>query len=220
MGPSVPIASPRVGTVAAAAVGVLSLAYVAVLSAGLLTLPSPTEQIRDPWFTLMEVLIIAISPAMVAFSAALCERAAPSRKSIGLLSVVFMCMCAVVTCSVHFAILTLSRDPTFSAEFWSRQVFAFTWPSVAYALDILAWDIFFPLAALFAAPCVQGAGLAGTVRGLLYASALLAFFGLLGVPSANMNVRNIGIIGYSVLFPVAAVLWAVLLHRAQGQGAD
>ncbi len=212
-------ASPRMGVVAGTGVAILCLAYAVVLSVGLLTLPSPDQQIQDPWFTLMEVLILAISPAMVIFTVALHAWVPPSRRSLALLSVVFMGMCAVVTCSVHFAVLFLSREPAFAADMWSRLFFSFTWPSVAYALDILAWDVFFPLAALFAALCVRGTGLAGLIRGLLFASAGLTFFGLLGVPLANMNIRNVGIIGYAVLFPIAAAFSAVVFHRAGGQSA-
>ena len=46
-------------------------------------------------------------------------------------------------------------------------------------------------------------------------SVLLAFIGLAGIPLENMNIRNIGIIGYVVLFPVAAVLLALLSRRQQ-----
>jgi hypothetical protein len=210
---------PLLGVVTGTAVAVLCLAYAVVLSVGLLTLPSSDQQIQDPWFTIMELLIIGIAPVMLAFTVALHAWVPPSRKAIALLSVVFMSMCAVVTCSVHFAVLFLSREPAFTADVWARLVFSFTWPSVAYALDILAWDVFFPLAALFSALCIQGAGLAGLVRGLLLASAGFALFGLLGVPLANMSVRNIGIVGYAVLFPTAAALSAVVFYRAGGQSA-
>lgn len=211
--------SPRLGVVAGSAVAVLCLAYAVVLSVGLLALPSPDQQIQDPWFTIMELLIIGIAPAMVAFTVALHAWVPPGRKAIALLSVVFMGMCAVVTCSVHFAVLFLSREPAFAADVWARQVFSFTWPSVAYALDIMAWDLFFPLSALFAALCIQGTGHASLVRGLLFASAGLAFLGLMGIPLANMSVRNIGIVGYALLFPIAAALSAVDFYRAGGQRA-
>jgi hypothetical protein len=128
-----------------------------------------------------------------------------------------MTACATLTCAVHFSVLTLSREPGFGGQGWARDVFAFEWPSVVYALDILAWDVFFPLAAVFAALTVQGPGLAAVARRLLYASAALAFIGLAGVPLANMQVRNIGIIGYAVLFPVAAALVARLFSRQQSK---
>jgi len=50
------------------------------------------------------------------------------------------------------------------------------------------------------------------VRRLLFASAALSFVGLAGVPMANMYVRNIGILGYAVLFPVAAALMIFLFR--------
>jgi hypothetical protein len=46
-----------------------------------------------------------------------------------------------------------------------------------------------------------------------------AFVGLLGVPLANMNVRNIGIIGYVLLFPCATVMLAVLFSRRRASSA-
>ena len=203
----------RLGVGAGTAVVLLSLAYATVLSIGLLTLPSPDRQIQDPWFTLMEMLIIAITPAMVALTAALYGSASPERKSYALASLAFMSMTAVVSCSVHFAVLTLSHNPAFAGHEWARLVFSFEWPSVAYALDILAWDVLFPLAALFAGATVQGRGLAIAVRRLLLVSGALALIGLAGVPLANMQVRNIGIIGYAVVFPIAAGLLAYLFRR-------
>jgi hypothetical protein len=209
----------RVGAIAGVAVAVLSVAYAAVLAMGLLTLTSPDEPIQNPWFTAMEGLILALAPAMVAFTVGLYAWATAERKSLALLSGVFMSMCAVVTCSVHFAVLTLSRQAAFAGTDWATLVLSFKWPSVVYALDILAWDVFFPLAALFGALVVQGSGLARLARALLFGSAALAFIGLAGVPLSNMNVRNIGIIGYVVCFPIAAVLLAVMFWRLGVQRA-
>ena len=208
----------RLGLISGATVALLCAVYVAVLSVGLLTLPSPDHQIQEPWFTLMEVIILAIAPAIVALAVALHAASSPEHRPLALLGVVFLSLCAVVTCLVHFSVLVLSRHPAFGGA-WHHLVFSFRWPSLAYALDILAWDIFFPVGALFAAPAVQGAGLARAVRVLLVVSALLALVGLLGVPLANMQVRNIGIIGYAVLFPIAAALLAALFRRARAGSA-
>jgi hypothetical protein len=208
------------GVASGAAVALLCLVYLCVLTVGLLTLPSPAHPIQQPWFFLMEVLIIGIAPAMVAFTVALHAGARPDRKSLALASVVFMGMCAVVTCAVHFAILTLGRRAAFAGEPRARQAFSFEWPSIAYALDILAWDIFFPVAALFAATAVQGTGLAKGVRGLLFGSAVLAFSGLAGAALDSMQIRNIGILGYAVLFPVAAGAMAILLLRTTGANSS
>lgn len=209
----------RLGMVAGIAVAFLSIVYAIALGIGLLTLPSPDQPIQNPWFTVMEVLILLIAPAMVVFTVGLHSWAQADRKSLSLLSVIFTSMFALVTSCVHFAVLTLSREPTFKEDTWSTLVFAFQWPSVVYAMDILAWDIFFPLAALCAAGAVHGVGLAGLARNLLFGSAALAFVGLAGIPMGNMNIRNIGIIGYVVLFPIATVMLAVVFKREAARGA-
>ena len=211
--PLADLATRRRLAVAGTGIGVLSLGYALVLAAGLLTLPSPEHPIQDPWFTAMEGLILLIAPAMLVFLVALHRWVPRQGRSSALLGVVFMALCCVVTCSVHFAILFLAREPAIAAQPWAPQVFSFRWPSVVYALDILAWDFFFPLSALFVARSVQGTSLGGRVQALLMASAVLAFLGLLGVPLANMNVRNVGIVGYAVLFPIAASLAAWAVHR-------
>ena len=211
--PSPDGANLRLGVMAGYAVAGLSLAYAVILAIGLATLPSPETPIQDPWFTAMELLILCIAPAMVAQAVGLHAWVPAERKAYAHLSVVFMGMSALTTCAVHFAILTLSRQPAFAASDWAALVFAFRWPSLAYALDILAWDVFFPLGAVFAALAVKGPGLARLARNCLFASAALAFAGLAGVPLANMDVRNIGIVGYLLLYPISAMMISTILRR-------
>jgi hypothetical protein len=176
----------RLHATVAASVVVLGIAYAVALSAGLLTLPSPQHPIQDPWFTAMELLIIAIAP------------------------IALMSMCAVITCCVHFSILTVSRELISTRPDWAEHLFSFRWPSLAYALDILAWDFFFPIAAFCGAATIEGGAIQGWARRLIYISAALALLGIAGVPLANMQVRNIGIIVYAVAFPlgVALLAWA------------
>jgi len=207
------VPSPKLGIAAGYALAVLCLIYATVLAIGLYTRASPDQPIQQPWFACMELLILAIAPLAVALMVALYAWAPEDRSSIALLGIAFMSMCSVVTCTVHFVILTLSREPIIAAFAWAPILFSFQWPSLAYALDILAWDVFFPLAALCAALTVSGPGLANGARSLFFASSALSLVGLAGVPLGNMNVRNIGIVGYVVLFPVAAVLMAVRFRR-------
>jgi hypothetical protein len=93
--------------------------------------------------------------------------------------------------------------------------FAFTWPSVFYALDILAWDIFFALAMLFAAPVFTGGRLETWIRRLMTASGILSLAGLIGVPLADMQVRLIGVVGYAALPPLIFLLVALLFRRGR-----
>jgi hypothetical protein len=91
----------------------------------------------------------------------------------------------------------------------------FEWPSVVYTLDILAWDWFFALSMLFAAPVFGVGRLEQTVRILTIFSGVLSLAGLIGVPLANMQVRNIGIIGYGVVAPVVFLLLGIVFGRTQ-----
>ena len=201
----------KVGQWAAYTQVALQALYAAVTIIGLAALPAPDLQIQDPWFTLMEVLILLMIPSLVVLGAALHQWVPPANRVFSLASLIFLAGLVVVTALVHFPVLTLSRLPAFSGH---PEVFSFTWPSVAYAADILAWDVFFPLMALAAAAALPWRGPARIAGWLLVASALLAFAGLLGIPLADMRVRNIGIVGYALIYPAALVPLAIAFRRA------
>jgi hypothetical protein len=207
------------GIFSAAATLILLVAYALTLALGLASLESPQQPIDDPMFTILEVLIISIMPAMVALMVAVHAWAPMHAKTLSLTSLVFMGMLAGLTCSVHFVILTLSRQPEFTAQPWLPLVLSFTWPSVVYALDILGWDVFFPLSMLFAALVFQGSPLAAWIRVLMIASGVLSLAGLSGVVAGDMQLRNIGIVGYVGVFLVVAALLAVLFYRTTPQEA-
>jgi hypothetical protein len=86
---------------------------------------------------------------------------------------------------------------------------------VTYTLDILAWDFFFALSMLFAAPVFKAGRLETAVRWLLIVSGVLSLAGLIGVPLANMQVRNIGIVGYVPVAVVAFLLLGLVFGRTQ-----
>jgi hypothetical protein len=111
--------------------------------------------------------------------------------------------------------LTLSRQTAFAGQSWLPLFLSFKWPSVAYALDILAWDFFFPLSMFFAASVFGGSRLAASIRVLMIVSGVLALAGLSGVVASDMQLRNIGIVGYVGVFLIVAALLAVLFYRAK-----
>jgi hypothetical protein len=207
------------GIFSAASTVVLLVAYAVTLVVGLASLESPQQPIGDPMFTILEVLIILTMPAMVALMVAVHAWAPTRAKTLTLTSIVFMGLLAGVTCIVHFCILTLSRQPEFAGRSWEPLVLSFEWPSVAYTLDILAWDIFFALSMLFAAPAFSGSRLAAWIRVLMIASGVLSLAGLSGVVAGDMQLRNIGIVGYVGVFLVVAALLAVLFYRTTPQEA-
>src|SRR5919107_1303252 len=185
----------RLGIFSATATIILLVAYAVTLAMGLASLESPQQPIGDPVFTILEVLIITMMPAMVALMVAVHAWAPMHAKTLSLTSLIFMSLLAGVTCSLHFCILTFSRQPEFAGQSWLPLVFSFEWPSVAYALDIVGWDVYFALSMLFAAPVFSGSRLAAWIRVLMIASGVLSLAGLSGVVVGDMQVRNIGIVG-------------------------
>jgi hypothetical protein len=71
----------------------------------------------------------------------------------------------------------------------------------------------------FAAPVFSGSRLAEWTRRLMIAFGLLALAGLGGVAFGDMQLRNIGILGYVGVFLVVAVLLAVLFNQAAPEEA-
>jgi hypothetical protein len=198
----------------------LSVIYAAVLIAGLLSLQSPHQPIGDPFFAILEVLIILTMPLMVALMVAIHSWAAAEAKVFSLMAIIFISLLAGLTSSVHFVLLTVGRLSAFAGLSWMPLFLSFTWPSVPYALDILAWDVFFALAALFAAPAVRGNRLAAWIRALMIASGVLSLAGLSGVVFGDMQLRMIGVVGYAGVFPIAALLLAILFYQATPREAS
>ncbi len=216
-----------VGTYTAFSIFCILIAYAVTLLLGLLSLTSPAEPIGDPYFSLMEILIIVLAPLLVIAMIVIHGYAAPRQKIFSLMALVFMIISACITSSVHFLILTVSRLLASSGFPWGTLFLSFEWPSVAYALDILAWDVFFALAMLSAAPVFTGGRLEKTIRVLMVVSGILSLAGLIGVPLADMSLRNIGIIGYVgislLIFPLLGLLfWRMrdsFPDRPEGDGA-
>ena len=199
----------------------LGIIYIIVTTIGLLSLKSQLDPIGDPWFTLMEIIILLMAPLMVLLMIAINAYAAPNDKALSLAALVFMSIMACITCCVHFLVLFVGRQlESISGLESFSYIFSFKWPSVIYALDILAWDLFFALSILFAAPVFKGDRLKSSVRILMIISGVLSFAGLLGPVFGNMLIRNIGIIGYAVVFPVICLLLAIVFNRAKIKGKE
>ncbi|MBN2088149.1 hypothetical protein JW964_00970 [candidate division KSB1 bacterium] len=204
----------KIGSAAAWVVSFLLFVYAVTIVLGLLSLQSPLDPIGDPYFTLMELLIILTVPLMVITMVVVHAYASPDVKACSLTALILMSIMAGITSCVHFVILTVSRQITAAGLAGAPLFFSFQWPSVVYTLDILAWDWFFALSMLFAAPVFKSGRLERVVRLLMIISGLLSLVGLIGVPLANMQIRNIGIIGYAGVALLVFVLLGIVFGRA------
>jgi len=207
----------RFGIISGVGYTILSIIYVVTLIFGFLSLRTPDEPIGDPMFTILEVSIILIMCFGITLMSVVHAWASNQTKVFSLVAVVFMSLVAVITCSVHFVVLTMSQQEVISEIVWMPLFISFKWPSIGYALDILAWDVFFPLAVLFAVPVFSSNRLAKLIKVLLIVSGVLAFSGLIGVFANDMQVRNIGILGYAIVFPIAVGFMSMLFYRTAPQ---
>jgi hypothetical protein len=196
----------KIGRFTCRAVFILGLTYAVTTLFGFISLNSPQESIGNPYFTVMEILIILIAPLMAISMLAIHYYASPVDRMYTHAAVFFMFLVAGITSSVHFTVLALSHQdgvdqiPNFSF------FFSFRWPSLVYVLDILAWDCFFALSFLFASPVFKTGRAEKRIRTLMIVSGCLSLSGLIGVPLHNMQIRNIGIIGYAVIAPVVFLM--------------
>jgi len=88
----------------------LGIIYIIVTTIGLLSLKSQLDPIGDPWFTLMEIIILLMAPLMVLLMIAINAYAAPNDKALSLAALVFMSIMACITCCVHFLVLFVGRQ--------------------------------------------------------------------------------------------------------------
>jgi hypothetical protein len=120
---------------------------------------------------------------------------------------------AGITICVHFVFLSVGRQANETTLPGFAPLFSWTWPSVIFALDIAAWDFCLGLPLLLVAPAFSGSRLARWVRCGAILSGLLCLAGMTGAVLGNMNVSNIGVLGYGGVLPVVALLMGRLLSR-------
>lgn len=204
-----------IGRVAAWLVFLLGVVYAVTTFLGFFSLKSPQDPISDPFFFIMELLIVLMAPLMVVVMVAVHAYSSCELKAYSFTALIFMILLAGITSSNHFVVLTVSRQIQSGGLDWFPLLFSFKWPSVAYTLDILAWDWFFALSMLFAAPVFNVGSLEMAVRNLMILSGVLSLVGLIGIPLADMQVRNIGIIGYGVVAPIVFLLLGIVFGRIQ-----
>ena len=198
----------RVGFWSAAGLVGIGIAYAIALAVGFAR-HGLHEPITDPVLAAMEVLTLLSAPAIVTLMAAIHDRAAPGRKVYGLAALAFGTLCAGTTSAVHFTELTAARQLNGGG---------IVWPSLMYAAELLAWDVFLGLALVFAAPVFDGDGAERTIRRALLTCGILCLAGAAGPAVGNMRLQLVSVVGYAGLLPVVSFLLARLFARSAALG--
>jgi hypothetical protein len=195
----------RLGVWSASALFAIGAAYAITLAIGFAS-AGFAKPIVDPVLAVMEILTLVSAPILVVLMATVHAYAAPQYKVHSLVALAFMVLMAGMTSSVHFVELTALRQSATAS---------FTWPSTAYALELLAWDLFLGLSLLFAAPVFTAGKLEGAVRAGLYVAGTLCLIGVLGPASGDMRLQFIAVAGYAGVLPAVFLLLAMLFRRSR-----
>jgi hypothetical protein len=188
-----------IGAWSARAMFVLEVAYVVVFIAGFASLGNTSDPLPDPYLAIAEILILVMAPIMVMLMLAIHNCAPERAKSFTLVALGWMFAAATTTTIVHFVELTVARHINPATLPGYARIFDFKWPSLLYAVDIVAWDVFFGLSLLFAVPAFARKQ-DRIVRTGFIASGSLCLIGLIGPAVDVLGLRALGIFGYTILF--------------------
>lgn len=209
----------RIGMFSAIAVVTIIAVYISTGLIGVVARSphSSTLQQVDPYLAILECLIILAAVTLVVMMAAVYAYAPPNRKAYALAALAFMVIFATLTCSVHFAALTVVRriDPELTSGLFRQLSFeASPTLTLALAVELLAWDFFFGLSMLFASRVFSGSRLENSLRTSMTLSGTLCVLATLGPVTGEMRIPWLGIVGYAFLLPIACVFLAILFARS------
>jgi hypothetical protein len=116
------------------------------------------------YLSIMSLLIVLMAPFLVITMVAVHTYAAAKDKPYSLAALAFIFLLAGITSSVNFALFVVARQPTPPPSQWVSSFISSGWPPLPQALDFFAWDWFFALSMLLAAPVFRGGRLENAVR--------------------------------------------------------
>jgi hypothetical protein len=198
----------RLGFWSAAAYAVVGFVY-ALVGAGAMIRVGLDEPIVDPVLAIMEALTLVGAPLILLVMIAVHDHAAPAHKVWTLAALLFATLMVGLTTAVHFVTLTAGRQ---------LGLPGLRWPSVAYALELLSWDVFLGLSLCCAAPAFHGSRLDRAVRSSMMLAGTLCLLGTVGPLVANMRWQLLGVVGYGLVLPVACLLLAMVFRRYSSVG--
>ena len=203
------------GMVGAWTAFVVNEAYAVTSGLGYLSVKSPSDPISDPYLSIMSLLIVLMAPFLVITMVAVYAYAAPELKPYSLAALAFMILLAGVTSTVNFALFAVARQPTPTPALWVSSFVSSGWPPLPQALDFFAWDWFFALSMLLAAPVFRGGRLENAVRALMLLTGVLCILGFAWLPFSPPQATIIGILGWGVAGPIVFLLLANVFTRIQ-----
>lgn len=185
----------RWSALALIAIGVM---YVGLIVWGITTQDPETGFIRDPVRILMEIVTMISAIVLLFFALSIKNLLGPEHSFLAEISVVFMTLLVSLTCLVHFVSITVSSQIVEENPLLS-SLLSLHWPSLLLSIDILAWNVFFGIAFIFLGLALRHMEELSISRILMILSGILSLLGLIALPLNDMNLRFVGIFGYTVM---------------------
>lgn len=193
-----------IGMWSARVLAVIGVSYAVTMVVGFAAMGNLSKPLEDPYLAIMEVLILVMAPILVLLTVVIRACAPKGTETYAITALGWMLLLAGFTMAVHLVQLTVVRRVDPSAIQGFQYLVNWHWPSVLYGVDIVAWDIFFALALFFAAPVFHASGHVAVRNGLLIAGAM-CIVGIVGPAANHIALREIGIIGYAIVWPIVCV---------------
>jgi hypothetical protein len=200
------MSSNAVGRWSSFAVFLVGAAYAVALVIGFTT-RGFSAPIVDPLLAIMETLTLIAALLLVVMMAAIHGRASNGRKTASSIAFAFMILTTGTTSVVHFVELTAMR------QLGSAGL---VWPSLAYAVELLAWDVFLGLSLIFAAFAFEDSGREREMRRGFLVCGALCLFGVVGPAVGNMRLQLVGVFAYGGVLPVVCLLLSRLFRDDAG----
>jgi hypothetical protein len=193
----------------------LSLAYTAAVVASGAASGAASGRPQDPYWAIAEIVTIVGAPVLVTLMAAIHHCAPLRTRFASVNALAWILVWASLTVTVHFVELAVARRIDMAANPGFPRLFDFfEWPSLLYAVELVAWHLFLGLSLLIAALAFRRRGREAMVRVGLMAAGLLSLGGLIGPIVGDVNWRLIGVLGYGVVFPFVCLVIGLVFRRA------
>jgi len=168
-----------------------------------------------PFLSIMALLVVVMGPFLVLSMVAVHAYASPGHKPYSLAALAFMALCVAVTSCINFSLLVVNSQPNLFTESWRSLFVPCKWPAPAFILDNFVWDWFAGISMLFAAMVFGGDSLRTALRLVMILSGVLCLVGLVWLAVSPAQGIIIGILGWGAAGPIAFLLLAKVLGRAQ-----
>jgi hypothetical protein len=202
--------SRRIVVVMAAAATLLGMLYLLGLAGKLIvdgTLHSTSSQAVQ---NISAIVAILWNSSLLVMFAALRPQFTGSRAVFAELAFVFMAVvCAISSVNWFVQLLIVSRITRAGESVLLALLDVRNGISLMYAMEHLAWGVFYGFAAILAAMAISGGKLETWIRWLFAAGGALSLIHVVGITTGNSALGYLGYVAWGILLPVTTALLVV-----------